>query len=53
MADANVKKFMAKVIEKNPGELEFHQAVEEVASSVMPFILKNPKYKEAKILLNM
>lgn len=41
---------MAKIIEKNPGETEFHQAVEEVVSSVMPFIEKNPKYEEAKIL---
>jgi len=42
--------FMAKVMEKNPGEKEFHQAVWEVVESVMPFIEKNPKYQEAKIL---
>ncbi|MFA5388736.1 MAG: NADP-specific glutamate dehydrogenase [Candidatus Omnitrophota bacterium] len=45
--------FMAKVIERNPGEPEFHQAVREVAESVMPFIEKNPKYQKAKILDRM
>jgi glutamate dehydrogenase (NADP+) len=45
-----VKEFMAKVIAKNPGEVEFHQAVEEVVISLIPFIEENPKYKEAKIL---
>jgi glutamate dehydrogenase/leucine dehydrogenase len=50
MSSPKVKKFMEKIIKKNPGEVEFHQAVEEVATSVMPFIEKNPKYQEAKIL---
>jgi len=45
-----IEDFMAKVIAKNPGEVEFHQAVQEVVESVMPFIEKNPKYQEAKIL---
>jgi len=44
---------MAKVVERNPGEPEFHQAVHEVAESVMPFIEKNPKYQKAKILERM
>jgi len=48
--DKNVETFMNYVIEKNPGEKEFHQAVQEVAESIMPFIDKNPKYKKAKIL---
>ena len=48
-----IEEFMAKVIDKNPGELEFHQAVREVVESVMPFIEKNPKYQEAKILQRM
>ena len=38
-----VDEFMAKVIAKNPGEIEFHQAVREVADSLMPFIMENPK----------
>ncbi len=51
---ANVQKlvdeFMAKIIAKNPGEVEFHQAVREVAETLLPFIEENPKYKQAKIL---
>jgi glutamate dehydrogenase (NADP+) len=45
--------FMAKIIAKNPGEKEFHQAVMEVAESLIPFIEENPKYKQAKILERM
>jgi len=48
--DESVKAFMEKVIERNPGEKEFHQAVQEVVESIMPYIEKNPKYKKAKIL---
>ncbi len=48
--DVKVNEFMAKVIAKNPGETEFHQAVKEVVESLMPFIEENPKYKQAKIL---
>ena len=48
--EKDVDLFMNKVIEKNPGEKEFHQAVREVAETLMPFIQKNPKYQKAKIL---
>ena len=48
-----VEGFMAKVIEKNPGEIEFHQAVREVAESLASYIEKNPKYQKAKILERM
>jgi len=48
-----IKDFMAKVVEKNPGEKEFHQAVQEVVESVMSFIEENPKYRDAKILERM
>ena len=44
---------MTKIIAKNPGEGEFHQAVKEVAESLMGFIDENPKYKTAKILERM
>jgi len=50
MSQTKIKEFMKKVIEKNAGETEFHQAVEEVVTSIMPFIEKNPKYQKAKIL---
>jgi glutamate dehydrogenase (NADP+) len=48
-----VKEFMQKVIARNPGEPEFHQAVHEVAETVIPFLDEHPKYKEAKILERM
>lgn len=49
-ADAAVDQFMEMVAAKNPGEAEFHQAVREVAESIVPFLEENPKYKVAKIL---
>ncbi len=45
-----VEDFMANVIANNPNETEFHQAVEEVAESLLPYIEEHPKYKDAKIL---
>jgi glutamate dehydrogenase/leucine dehydrogenase len=43
--DQKVDQFMAKVIAKNQGEVEFHQAVKEVVQSLLPFVEENPKYK--------
>lgn len=51
--DPRVEKFMAGVKAKNPGEPEFHQAVQEVVESLVPFVEENPKYKHAKILERM
>jgi glutamate dehydrogenase/leucine dehydrogenase len=48
--DPRVQQFMAMIKAKNPGENEFHQAVQEVAESLIPFIEENPVYKHAKIL---
>ncbi len=48
--DPRVEQFMARVKAKNPAEPEFHQAVHEVAESLIPFIEENPKYKHAKVL---
>lgn len=48
-----VQEFMADVIAKNPAEPQFHQAVQEVAESVMPVIEANPVYRQAKILERM
>ena len=48
-----IEEFMDLVVRKIPGETEFHQAVREVVESVMPYIEKNPKYQEAKILERM
>jgi glutamate dehydrogenase/leucine dehydrogenase len=41
---------MATIKSRNQGENEFHQAVQEVAESLIPFIEENPKYKQARIL---
>ncbi len=51
--EKDIETFMDKVKEKNPGENEFHQAVEEVVETVMPYINKHPRYKQAKILDRM
>jgi glutamate dehydrogenase (NAD(P)+)/glutamate dehydrogenase (NADP+) len=44
------KEFMDNLINRTPGEIEFHQAVHEVVESLVPFLEENPKYKTAKIL---
>jgi len=48
--DQQINDFMAKVVAKNPSEVEFHQAVLEVVETLIPFIEENPQYKAAKIL---
>ena len=45
--------FMNDVSSKNLGETEFLQAVEEVAEAVIPFIEKNPRYKDKMLLERM
>ena len=47
---SKVAAFMEHVIAKNPGEKEFHQAVQEVVESLMPFLDKHPIYREHKVL---
>lgn len=53
LLNEKVNDFMARIIAKNPGEAEFHQAVMEVAEVLIPFVEDNPKYKQAKILERM
>jgi len=36
--------------QKNPGEVEFHQTVEEVLTSLKPIFEQHPEYEEAAIL---
>ena len=47
---ASIDNFMQSVIDKNPNEKEFLQAVEEVAEAVIPLIEETPKYKNSNIL---
>jgi len=51
--DLTLEHFMEGLIKRNPGELEFHQAVREVAESVIPFINEHPQYKKEHILERM
>jgi glutamate dehydrogenase (NADP+) len=46
-------KFMAGLVKRNPGEPEFHQAVQEVAETLVPFILEHPHYGKEQILERM
>ena len=45
-----VESFMESVISKNLGEDEFHQAVEEVVTSIWDYLQENPHYLHTKIL---
>ncbi len=47
---AFVDEFMAEIKAKNPGEPEFHQAVQEVVESLEVVLEKKPAYRKAKIL---
>ncbi len=46
-------RFMAEVKAKNPGEVEFHQAVQEVAESVELIYAKRPELARARIFERM
>ena len=54
VATATKNSYIEKVLElvkkRNPGEAEFHQAVEEVLDSLGPVLDRNPQYEKAKIL---
>lgn len=51
--EAAVKAFMEQVVQRNPHEPEFIQAVEEVAEAIIPFMQDHPKYKTHNILSRM
>ena len=48
-----LNRFMNGVKKRNPGELEFHQAVTEVASTIFPYIADKPIYHKMQILERM
>ncbi len=52
-AQQETEQFMKGLIKRNPHEQEFHQAVQEVVETLMPFLLDNPKYIKAQILERM
>lgn len=44
-----INELIAKTKAKNPGETEFHQAVEEVLETLEPTVNKHPEFVKAKI----
>lgn len=49
-SNEKLEHFIGGLKRRNPGEHEFHQAVHEVASSILPFIEDKPIYQEMQIL---
>ena len=47
---AAIDKVYADVIRRNPGEIEFHQAVHEVLTSLEPVLAKDPHYADNALL---
>jgi len=45
--------FMQGLARRNPGEHEFHQAVEEVAVNIIPYFADRPEYNDKQILERM
>lgn len=45
-----MESILEQVKKRNPGEVEFHQAVEEVLHSLEPVIEKHPEFVEAGLL---
>lgn len=48
--DARLAETFETVVHRNPGELEFHQAVREVFDSLAPVLAKHPEYAEMSVL---
>ena len=51
--EEQLESFMHGVVRRNPGEIEFHQAVEEVVATILPYIQDKPIYQEMQILERM
>ena len=52
-AQVEIGQFMTGLVRHNPGETEFHQAVQEVAESVVPFLADHLEYRAAQIFERM
>ena len=48
--DSRLESIYQEVINRNPGESEFHQAVREVLDSLGPVVVKHPEYLESKLI---
>lgn len=49
----DLETFMQRVCERNPGEVEFHQAVREVAEHILPYVNGNAELAQARIFERM
>lgn len=49
----DMKEFIQSLKARTPGEVEFHQAVEEVVGTIWDLYQKNPRYQKEKILERM
>ncbi|AWB92095.1 NADP-specific glutamate dehydrogenase [Aeromicrobium chenweiae] len=50
MTDSTLQAVFDQVIDRNPGEAEFHQAVREVLDSLGPVVAKHPSYTQAAVI---
>ena len=48
--DAKLAETFDEVVGRNPGELEFHQAVREVFDSLGPVLSKHPEYADSAVI---
>ncbi|PLX93902.1 MAG: NADP-specific glutamate dehydrogenase [Desulfuromonas sp.] len=48
--DEKLEPIYQEVLARNPGEMEFHQAVREVLESLGPVLVKHPEYAHHKII---
>jgi len=48
--DERIRVLYQDVVRRNPGEVEFHQAVREVVESLGPVLVKYPEFGEHKII---
>lgn len=48
--DEKVEPIYQEVLQRNPGETEFHQAVREVLECLGPVLVKNPEFTHYKII---
>ena len=53
MADLDLQCFMRGLVRRNPGEPEFHQEVQEVVETVLPFLRDHQTYRDANIFERM
>lgn len=51
--EQELDRFMKGLVRRNPGEEEFHQAVREVASTIIPYVHDKHHYRQAHILERM